>query len=415
MKTFRVLALVAIVAIAAQALAVAPTARAQGGTIKVASHSPLSGGQSALGEAIRNGADLATQQLKANIEKAGFKIEFVPFDDQAKPEVGVANANNLVNDQAIMGVIGHLNSGVAIPSSEVYNKADLVMISPANTNVNITDRKLPTVNRVCGRDDAQAAVGVQVIIETLKAKTVYIVHDKTAYGEGIAAQVRDGLKAAKVDVLGYEGTTEKANFDAVITPIVAQKPDVIYFGGIYDQAAVFFKQARDKGVKAQFFGPDGMDSSELAKIGGDAVVGMIYTTAAGPVSIYPEAKKFVEDYKTAFKKNPEPYAVEAYASTQILLAGIEKAIKDAGGKLPTRKQVAAAVRGTKELPTLIGKITFDANGDPDYASYYNLSVKSADPTKWGENVLASTVKIASPLTMKALATKAATPAATAAK
>src|SRR5262245_42206015 len=123
MKTLKLLSVVAILAVLAQ-LHGPVAVQAQGGTIKIASHSPLSGGQSVLGTGIRNATDLAVQQLKGNIEKMGFKVEFVPFDDQATPDVGVANSQNIVNDKAIMAVIGHLNSGVAIPSSEVYNKSD---------------------------------------------------------------------------------------------------------------------------------------------------------------------------------------------------------------------------------------------------------------------------------------------------
>lgn len=222
MKTIRVLAVVVILALLTQTFGAAPV-HAQGSTIKIASQSPLSGGQSVLGTAIRNGTDLAIQQNKKAIEDLGFKVEFVPFDDQATPDVGVSNAQNIVNDQAILGLVGHLNSGVAIPSSEVYNKADLVMVSPANTNVKITDRAYPTVNRVCGRDDAQGIAGANYAVKELKAKTVYVINDKTAYGEGVATFFRNSIKGQGVEVLGFEGTEEKSNFDAIITPIVAQK------------------------------------------------------------------------------------------------------------------------------------------------------------------------------------------------
>ena len=125
---------------------------AQGkGTIKVATQTPLSGELAALGEGMKLGAQLALEQLKGPLEKAGFKVELVPFDDQAKPDVGVANAKNILADKDILVVIGHLNSGVALPSSEVYKEANLAMVSPANTNPLITDRGLPNVSRVCGR------------------------------------------------------------------------------------------------------------------------------------------------------------------------------------------------------------------------------------------------------------------------
>lgn len=410
MKSFKLIAAVLALALAVSALGTAPVRAQDAKVIKIASQSPLSGGQSVLGTAISNGTRLAVEQLGKALEDKGFKLEYVGFDDQATPDVGVANAQNIVNDASILAVVGHLNSGVAIPSSEVYVKDNLVMVSPANTNVKITDRGLPTVNRLCGRDDAQGAAGAAFAAETLKVKNIYVMHDKTAYGEGVAASFRDSAEAAGLTVLGFDGTEEKSDFASIITPIAAQNPDLIYFGGIYDQAALFFKQAREAGVTAQFLGPDGMDSSDLSKIGGEAVVGMHYTTTAGPASVYPDAAKFIEDYKARFAINPEPYAVESYAATQIILAALDS-LTTQGGDLPNRKAVADAVRATKGFATIAGTYTFDANGDPDYATYYVLQVGSADPANWGQNKIVTSSKAPSPLTAKAMmeATPEATP------
>ena len=164
MKTHRARGVVYVALVALAALCPWPTAgsrvAAQGkGTIKIATQSPLSGGQAALGEGIKLGAQLALEKFKGPLEKMGFAVELVPFDDQAKPDVGVANAKNLIADTNVLVVIGHLNSGVAIPASEVYKDASLAMISPANTNPTVTDRGYSNVFRVCGRDDVQGAVG----------------------------------------------------------------------------------------------------------------------------------------------------------------------------------------------------------------------------------------------------------------
>jgi branched-chain amino acid transport system substrate-binding protein len=408
MKTLRFAALVATVAVAAQAVGVAAPVRAQDNVIRIATQSPLSGGQSTLGIAISNGAQLAVQQLSGPIEELGFTVEVVPFDDQATPEVGVSNAQTIVNDPSILAVIGHLNSGVAIPSSEVYVTADLVMVSPANTGVNVTDRGLATVNRVCGRDDAQGPAGADYVADVLGASTVYVLHDRTAYGEGVATFFRDRAEERGLTVLGFEGTEERANFDALITPIRALAPDVIYFGGIYDQAAVFFSQAREAGIEAQFMGPDGMDNSELANIGGEAVVGTVYTSVAGAIPA-----EFRTQYEEAFGVQVEPFAPESYASTQIVLAAIEQLLTENGGTLPTRAEVSAAVRATENLETLIGPITFDDNGDPEQANYYIYSVGSADPAEWTGNEVISTVTFPSPLTRAAMEGMEATPEATA--
>ena len=394
-RGYLVLALVAIVA---AALLQASNLEAQGkGTIKIATQSPLSGGQAALGEGIKLGAQLAVEKFKGALEKQGFKVELVPFDDQAKPDVGVANAKNIIADKDILAIIGHLNSGVAIPSSEVYKEVSLAMISPANTNPVVTDRGYPNVNRVCGRDDVQGVVGSEFAHTTMKAKSVYIIHDKTPYGQGVAEFFKADAEKKGLKVLGFEGTEEKSNFDPIVTPLKAKNPDVIYFGGIYDQAAPFFKQAREKGVKGKFFGPDGMDSSDLTKIAGKAVVGMYYTTAAAAPADLPKAKTFVDEFKKKFGKNPEPYAAEAYDSATIALRAIEAAAK--GGKLPSREDVATSVRKTK-LNGITGEIEFDSKGDRKKAAYFVKQVGSDDPGKWEGNKTIKRQESAAPAATK---------------
>jgi branched-chain amino acid transport system substrate-binding protein len=386
------LALAAVLALVAGPAATGLDAQGKG-TIKIATQSPLSGGQAALGEGIKLGTQLAVEKLKGPLEKQGFKVELVPFDDQAKPDVGVANAKNIIADKDILAVIGHLNSGVAIPSSEVYKEQNLAMISPANTNPTITDRGYPNVNRVCGRDDVQGVVGSEFAHGTLKAKSVYILHDKTTYGQGVAEFFKADAEKKGIKVVGFEGTEEKSNFDPIITPLKAKNPDLIYFGGIYEQAGPFFKQAREKGVKSKFLGPDGLDSSDLTKIAGKAVVGMNYTSVAGPVSVYPQAKQFAEEYKKKFGKNPEPFAAQAYDATAIALKAIEAAAK--GGKVPSREEVSAAIRKVKHTG-LTGAIEFDDKGDPKKALYFVLQVASDNPEKWGENKEVKRLTIAAP-------------------
>jgi branched-chain amino acid transport system substrate-binding protein len=393
MRMSRVRSVITLITALALVLPVASVADAQSkGTIKIASQSPLSGGQAVLGEGIKLGTQLAVEKMKGNLEKMGYKVDFVPFDDQAKPDVGVANAKNIIADKDIMVVIGHLNSGVAIPSSEVYKEVTLAMISPANTNPVVTDRNYLNVSRVCGRDDVQGVVGSEFAHGTLKVKSVYIVHDKTQYGQSIAEFFKADAEKKGVKVLGFEGTEEKSNFDPLLTPIKAKNPDLIYFGGIYDQGAPFFKQAREKGIKAKFMGPDGMDSSDLTKIAGPAVVGMNYTSAAGPASALPKAKAFVDEFKKKFSKNPEPYAAEAYDATVIAIKAIEDVAKT--GKM-SRESVSAAVRKIK-LSGITGDIAFDAKGDRLKAQYFILTVVSDNPDKWGDNKIVKQLTIAPP-------------------
>lgn len=389
---------VALVIAGAVLLGSVVTAQAQDPiVIKIATQSPLSGGQSEVGTGIRNGTELAIEQLAGPLEEMGFDIQLVPFDDQATPDVGVSNAQNIVADSAILGVIGHYNSGVAIPSSEVYNANDLVMVSPANTGVNVTDRGLPVVNRICGRDDAQGAAGAQFAAGLEGVSSVYVVHDTTAYGQGVAEFFEAEAAAQGLEVLGFEGTTETANFDAVIQPVLALSPDLIYMAGIYNQFAVLAAQLRDAGYEGVLMGPDGLDSPDFAQIAGQAAVGMYYTTTAGPATVFPNAAQFIEDYTAAYGSAPTPYSAQAYDATNILLTAIMNAVEAADGELPTRLAITEAVRAIENFEGLTGTITFDANGDPELANYFIQQVGSADPAEWSNNEVLSTQQVPSPL------------------
>ncbi len=366
-------------------------------TIKIATQSPLSGGQSSLGVDIKNGAQLALEQLSGPLTEMGYKVELAPYDDQANPDTGVANAKQIVADPQVLCLVGHLNSGVAIPSSEEYHAANLAMVSPANTNPNVTDRGYAEVNRIVGRDDVQGVVAAEYA-NSIGVKSVFIIHDKTSYGQGVAEFFKQKAEELGMTVAGFEGTEEKANFDPLITSIQAANPDMVYFGGIYDQGGVLFKQAREKGYEGIFMGPDGMDSSTLAEIAGDALTsgkGMVYSTVAGPASVYPGTAKFAADFKAKFGAEPQPFAAQAYDSMAICLKAIENAAKAAGG-VPSREQVSKAVRELKDFPGITGTFTFNAIGDVTSAKYFVIKVVSSNPADWGKNEVAQTLDIAPP-------------------
>jgi branched-chain amino acid transport system substrate-binding protein len=393
----RIVSLVALLMIASLLLSACATA-GSGGTIKIATQSPLSGGQSAIGVDIKNGAELALEQLKGPLEEMGFKVELAPYDDQANPDQGVANAKNIVADPAVLCVVGHYNSGVQIPSSEEYHNAMLANVSPANTNPTVTDRGYAEVSRIVGRDDVQGVVAAQFAISKGMA-TAYVVHDKTAYGQGIATFFQQEFEAQGKSVLGFEGTEEKANFDAILAPLIAANPDVLFFGGIYDQASVLFKQAREKGYQGMLMSDDGYDSPEAINIGGASLLeggGLYYTTVAGPAKLYPGTAKFQTDFNAKFGADPKPFAAQGYDSMALCLKGIENAAKANDNKMPTREAVAAAVRALTDFPGITGTINFNEVGDLTTAKYFVIQVTSADPEKWNDNVVAETLEIAPP-------------------
>jgi len=366
--------------------------------IKIATQSPLSGGQSLLGVDIKRGAELALEQLSGPLTEAGFTVELAPYDDQATPDVGVANAKNIVADSTILCGVGHLNSGVMIPSSEEYHTAGLAFVSPANTNPVVTTRGYAEVNRVVGRDDVQAPVAEAYALNELGATSVYIIHDKTAYGQGVAEFFRGAAEKDGLEVQAFEGTEETANFDAIITPLLAANPDVVFFSGIYNQAGVFFKQARDAGYEGTFMGTDGMDASDLAALAGDALTkggGMVYTSVAGPASAYPKAAKFASDFEAKFGSTPQPFAAQAYDSAGVCLAAVKAAADAAGGEMPTREAVRDAIRALT-YEGLTGSLAFDSIGDLPTAKYFIIKVNATSAETWSSNEIVAELDFASP-------------------
>lgn len=393
------LGILALVVISSLLLAACGGAPGAGGTVvKIATQSPLSGGQSSIGVDIKNGAELALAQLADPLTKLGFNVQLAPYDDQANPDNGVANAKNIVGDASILCVVGHYNSGVQIPSSEVYHTAGLANVSPANTNPKVTDRGYAEVSRIVGRDDVQGTVGAQ-FANGKSIKSVYVLHDKTAYGQGIAEFFKQEATKLGMKVLGFEGTEEKANFDSLLTPLLSAKPELVYFGGMFDQIAVFIKQARQKGYMGMFLSDDGFDSPEATKIGGKSLMdgaGTFFSTVAGPAKLYPGTAKFQTDFKAKYNSDPKPFAAQGYDSMGVCLKGIEEAAKANGNKLPTRAQVTQAIRGLAGYTGITGAIKFNPKGDLVTAKYFIIQVTSDNPDKWADNNIDKTLDIAPP-------------------
>jgi len=345
--------------------------------IKIASATPLSGSQSALGESIKNGIEMALNGRVEEFKTLGFDLQFAPQDDQADPKVGVSIAQRLIEDKDVLAVVGHYNSGVAIPSSEVYNQGGLPMISPANTATKVTDRALPTVNRICARDDAQGPAGADFIFGQ-GLKTVFILQDKTAYGQGVADEFQKRFLAIGGTVLGYEGITAgEADFSAVEEMIRASGAEAVYFGGIYPEGGLLIKQLKEKGIEVLFLGPDGMDSAEVVNIAGDAVIGTYYTSVAADISTTEAGAVFAKSYADKYGRPPEAFSAYGYDAMNVTLDAVKAAITANGGALPTREQVTAAVRATSDFKGLATNVTFNAIGDNTEATVYILGFKQA--------------------------------------
>src|SRR5260221_12091609 len=256
-----------------------------GTTVTIAHAGPLTGSIAHLGKDDENGVALAVSQAndkKIVIDGKPVTFKMMSEDDQADPKVGTTVAQKLV-DAKVVAVIGHLNSGVTIPASEIYNKAGIPVISGSATNPALTERGLKTVFRTVGRDDQQGPAIAAYIAGELKGKKAAIIDDKTAYGEGIANEVEKTLKAAKVTIVGRERTTDKeTDFKAILTKIKAKNPDVVFHGGMDATGGPVIKQARELGVKAVFASGDRACTYEMGKLAGQAAEGMVCSQAGLP-------------------------------------------------------------------------------------------------------------------------------------
>ncbi|MFY0545593.1 ABC transporter substrate-binding protein [Brevibacillus sp. H7] len=340
-------------------------------TILIATQTPLSGSQSAVGDAIKSGAELALNQQKEEFKKLGFDLQLFPQDDQGDPKQGVANAEMLVSNPNVLGVMGHYNTGVAVPSSVKYEEGKLVMVSPANTGVKLTEEGKKTVHRICARDDQEGPKGAIYAKNQLGVKTAFLIHDKTAYGQGLADQVKGQFEKDGVQILGYEGITPgEKDYSSVINRAVSLEPDLVYFGGLYPEGGILVKQAREKNYKGIFMGGAGLDSSDFLKIAGPAAEGVVFSSAAGDVTQTEEGKKWAADYESKIGKKPETFSVYGYDAMSVILHGVKKAIEANGGKKPSREQVLEAVHHTKDFQGMFTKVSFDDKGDNTLADVF---------------------------------------------
>ncbi len=332
--------------------------------IKIAVAGPMTGPNAAFGAQLKNGAEQAVEDINAAGGILGRKVQLISGDDVSDPKQGVSVANKF-SGEGVKFVVGHFNSGVSIPSSDVYAENGILQITPGSTNPNFTERKMWNVFRTCGRDDQQGTVAGNYIAEALKGKKIAVVHDKTTYGKGLADETKKAMNAKGVTEVLYEGiNTGEKDFSALISKIKESGADVVYWGGLFTEGGLILRQMRDSGVKAVMMGADGIASDEFAAVAGPAAEGTLMTFAPDPQK-RPEAKAVLEKFaKRNFK--PEAYTLYSYAAVQIMKQAIEKA-GDADAK-----KAAEAMHAGAPFKTVIGDIGYDKKGDItrlDYVMY----------------------------------------------
>ncbi|MFP5259878.1 MAG: branched-chain amino acid ABC transporter substrate-binding protein [Acidobacteriota bacterium] len=328
---------------------------ASAATLKIGSLSPLTGSYAADGNDIANGTRAAIAAIEKDGGIPGFdKIELFAEDDACDPRQAVAAANKLVNEK-VVGVVGAYCSSATIPASEALAEADIPMLTPASTSEKVTERGLPYMFRVCGRDDDQSIAAMKFIKDVLAAKTIYIVDDKTTYSQGLADNVEKLAAKEGVKVIAHDHVNQgDKDFSAVLTKIKDAKPDVLYMS-LQNSAsgALMLIQAKRTGVEAAIIGQDAVYHPQLMEIAKDAAEGM-YLTFGYIDETTPSYKKFMAAYEKFGK--PGAYSAYAYDAAYSLLSAIKAA------KSTDPAKIKAELLKT-EMQGASKKIKFQANGE----------------------------------------------------
>lgn len=362
--TFRFAA--AIAAVAFIAAACGPKDKA----VKIAVAVPLTGDMGTEGQGLRRAVEMAVEEANA-AKRFPYKLVAAPYDDRADQKEAVNVANLIISDPNVVAVVGHYNSGCAIPAAKVYARAPVAMISPAATNPVVTSQQDSAdwsgprmVFRVVPTDDVQGSYAAMFAYKSLGKRRMTLLHDKTAYGQGLGEQFKKTFLELGGKIVSEDGiSVGDKDFKALLTKIKgdASKPEGIYFGGLYTEAGLILKQMRELGMKDPFafISGDGAKTPSIFDVAGDAADGAYLSIVGVPVEELPSAKAFVESYKkrwTGAGEDLKPFDHFGYEAAQVIFAAMERA----GG--PDRVKVIEELRKTN-YKGLLGTTTFDAKGD----------------------------------------------------
>ena len=331
--------------------------------VKIGHVGPTSGGIAHLGKDNEMGARMAIDELNAKGVTIGgkkVKFELLAEDDAGDPKQGTAVAQKLA-DAKVQGVVGHLNSGTSIPASKVYSDAGIPQISPSATNPKFTRNGYKTTFRVVADDVHLGGTLGRYAVNELHGKSIAVIDDRTAYGQGVAEEFEKAVKAAGGSIAERQFTTDKAtDFTAILTAVKAKKPDVVFYGGMDAVAGPMIRQMKQLGINAKFMGGDGICSGELPKLAAGAMAdGQVVCAEAGGVEGAQKVgmEKFKVDFKKKFNADVQIYAPYVYDAVNVMVAAMVKA----GSADP--KVYLPVLAKTKDYHGVTGDITFDEKGD----------------------------------------------------
>jgi branched-chain amino acid transport system substrate-binding protein len=350
---------VASFAIAAMLTACAtPKAPSNPDEIVIGLAGPMTGDLAAFGEQMRRGAGAAVDDINAKGGVLGKQVRLVIEDDQCKPNLAVGAAKRLVTAGAVF-VDGHFCSGSSIPASEIYAGADVLQITPSSTNNALTDeaaaKGITTLLRVCNRDDQQGVFAGAWIAKTYAGRNVAVIDDTSPYGRGladvtVATLEQNGLKPLVRTTYSHGDQ----DFTTLIDTLIVGKIDVVYAGGYHDDEARILRQAREKGLKADWISGDALNTGEFATIAGPAAAGVRFSDAPSATNL-PSAAAVVAKIRGEGYE-PEGYTLNAYAAVQVFAAAAT-----ASGTTDAKTLGAWLRKST--VPTVLGDLSWDSKGD----------------------------------------------------
>jgi len=337
--------------------------------VKIGVSSPFTGDIAALGTGIRNGAQLAIEEAAPELEEMGIALSMLAVDDAGDPKTGVNAANQMVSDSAVVGIVAHLNSGVSIPASAVYNEAGIVQVSPASTNPALTLQGFENVFRVCTIDTVQGSFAAEYAYDELGFMSVAVIDDSTPYGEGLAAEFAKAFEAKGGEITSTEKIQVKdQDFTALVTKIRGDGPDLIYFGGMYTEAALVSKQSKEAGFEGPVMGGDGLYTQQYVDIAGAANAEGDFATSIGlPLTEQPKGQEFTDMFEATFPgQTIEAYDTYAYDAAMVIIEAIKMVAEDLGAEEVTSaagRQAIIEVVAATNMQGVTGTVSFDENGD----------------------------------------------------
>lgn len=375
---FRISALALVTVMGLSACGERGGSEAQGGgdgdkkVVKIGLIAPLSGSLSAMGKGMENSIKLAVKQANEKGAIPGYTIEVVSMDDEAKPEVGTNAATKLAADNDIIGVVGTLNSSVAGPVQPILNRANILMVSPANTGPKLTrgedpannpQRAFPNYFRTCTNDLVQGPFAAQYLFDS-GVKKVATIHDKKAYGQGLVDEFTKKFKELGGEIVAAETTeADEDNFGSVIDKIKPSAPGAIYYGGEYPAAGPLSKQMKDKGLNVPLMGGDGIFDGKYIEFAGDSGAGDMATSVGAPIETLESGKAFVDAYNAQnYAEGYSAYGAYAYDAANAIIEAAKTSLKDGKSVKDSRTGAIEAMKGVA-FDGVTGRVEFDEFGD----------------------------------------------------